>query len=88
MIGCYRSTRSRLRALRVTPPCVRALRTRGSRLGVMGLDRSPFFFRSVEIDMNDEELEIIVCLLLASAIIGVIALWYLLAQIFNDSPGD
>lgn len=38
--------------------------------------------------MNDEELETIVCLLLASAIIGVIALWYLLAQIFDDSPGD
>lgn len=74
--------------MRVTLPCVRALRTRGSRLGVMDLDRSPFFSRSIEIDMSDEELEIIVCLLLASAIIGVLALWYLLAQVFNDSPGD
>jgi hypothetical protein len=43
----------------------------------------PHFFSGI--DMNDE-LEIIATLLLTVAIGAVIALWYLLAQVFRDSP--
>lgn len=49
----------------------------------MALGRSPSFFLGA--NMHDE-IELIACLLLLTATLSVIGLWYLLAQIIDSSP--